>query len=91
MIIITIIIVVIIMIHDDDYHPPEDGQPEEGVGVEVARAHHDHVHLRCASVFERSNLPIIIRIPRSLLSLNVTCDWNSLFSKFKLKQDMCWN
>ena len=34
----------------------DDGEPEEGVGVEVAGAHHDHVHLRCAPVLERGNL-----------------------------------
>ena len=52
---------------DDDDHRLDDGQPEEGVGVEVARAHHDHVHLRCASVFKRRNLQIIIRMVGWLL------------------------
>ena len=45
----------------DDHHPDDD-QPEEGVGVQVACAHHDHVHLCCASIFERRNLQIVIVI-----------------------------
>ena len=52
---------IIIIIVDDD-HRPDDDQPEEGVGVEVPCAHHDYIHLRGASVFERRNLQILIRI-----------------------------
>ena len=50
-----------ILIMVDDHHPDDD-QPEEGVGVQVACAHHDHVHLCCASIFERRNLQIVIVI-----------------------------
>ena len=42
--------------NNGDDEDGDDGEPEEGVGVQVAGAHHDHVHLRCAPVLERGNL-----------------------------------
>ena len=37
----------------DDHHPDDD-QPEEGVGVQVACAHHDHVHLCSAAILDKN-------------------------------------